>query len=425
MQKALVGLLAGVAVLVASPAAAAGVTISISCGSVGQDLETCKQGAEAWAKATGNTVKTVTAPADSNQQLTLFQQLLSTGSADVDVFRIDIIWPGILGNHLLDLKKYIPEDALKEHFAPIVQANTVDGQLKALPWFTDAGVLYYRKDLLEKYGQKPPTTWQELADTAKLILEKERAADKATKLQGFVFQGKAYEGLTCNALEWIDSFGGGSVIDDTGKVTVNNPKAVAAITFFAGLIGNVVPKGVLNYAEEEARGAFQSGQAIFMRNWPYAWSLSQSADSPVKGKVGVVALPMGPEGKHTGTLGGWNLAVSKYSKNPEVAADLVKFLGSAKEQKRRAIEASLNPTIGSLYKDPDVLKASPFFGTLYDTFTNAVSRPSKKAGVKYNQVSTEFYNSVYATLSGKGKAEANLKKLQDKLEKLSKGGKWQ
>src|SRR5207249_4636746 len=144
----------------------------------------------------------------------------------------------------------------------------------------------------------PPTTWQELTETAKVVQDGERKAGN-DKIYGIVFQGRAYEGPTCNALEWVDSFGGGTIVDGQGKVTINNPKAIAAIKLAASWIKNIVPEGVLNYAEEEARGAFQSGNAVFMRNWPYAWALSQAPDSPTKGKVGVMALPKGgAEGKN-------------------------------------------------------------------------------------------------------------------------------
>jgi trehalose/maltose transport system substrate-binding protein len=395
----------------------------IACGSVGTEAELCKSGAEAWAKKTGNTVELMSVPQDAGQQLAQFQQLLAAGSSDVDVIRIDVVWPGLVANHFLDLKPHFPAEVLQQHFQPIVENNTVNGKLIAIPWFTDAGLLYYRKDLLEKYGQKPPTTWQELAAAAKAVLAGEQKAGNS-QLAGFVFQGKAYEGLTCNALEWIDSFKGGTIVDASGNVTVTNPKAVEAITFMAGLVGNVVPKGVLGYQEEEARNAFQGGNAVFMRNWPYAWSLVNGKDSPVAGKVGVMALPKGgQDGKSTGTLGGWQLGVSKYSKNPEAAVDLVKYLTSPEEQKRRAIEGSFNPTIKSLYQDPELLKANPFMGNLYETFVNAVSRPTI-TGAKYNQVSTAFRDGVYATLSGNGNAASNMKQAEQKIQALKTGATW-
>jgi trehalose/maltose transport system substrate-binding protein len=292
-----------------------------------------------------------------------------------------------------------------------------------MPWFTDAGVLYYRKDLLQKYNEKPPTTWEELTATAKKVQDGERKAGN-DKMWGYVWQGRAYEGLTCDALEWVASYNGGTIVDPAGKVTINNPGAVTALKTAAGWVNTITPKGVLNYGEEEARGVFQSGNAVFMRNWPYAWNLAQGADSPIKDKVGVVALPKGgANGRHAATLGGWQLAVSKYSKNQAQATDLVMYLTSMAEQKRRAIEASYNPTIASLYKDKDVLAAVPFFGSLYDTFVNAVPRPSTPTGTKYNQVSSEFWNTASAVLGG-GDAAGAVKALDQKLTRLSRGGKW-
>ena len=395
--------------------------VALSCGAVGQELELCKQGAEAWAKQTGNTVKIVSTPNDTNERLALYQQILASGTADIDVFQIDVIWPGILGNHFIDLKP-MSKGAEAEHFPAIIDNNTVGGRLVAIPWFTDAGVLFYRKDLVEKYGLKAPTSWADLTAAAEKIQDGERKGGN-DKFWGFVFQGKAYEGLTCDALEWIDSFGGGAIVDGTGAITINNPKAAAALTAAAAWIGKISPEGVLNYAEEDARGVFQSGNAAFMRNWPYAWSLGNGADSAVKGKIGVVALPKGGDaGKNTGTLGGWELAVSKYSKHPAEAADLVMYLTSKAEQKRRAIAGSYNPTIASLYQDKDVLTAAPFFGDLYATFTNAVARPSKITGTNYNKVSNAFWNVTHDVLSGKTKADAGLASLEGELKKIKKSG---
>jgi trehalose/maltose transport system substrate-binding protein len=414
--------LPAIGLLAARPAAAA--TVSIACGSVGIEFDLCKSGAEAWAKRTGNEVRIVSTPKESNEILALYQQLLSARSADIDVLRIDVVWPGLLAPHLVDLRPAVPKEVVDRHFAPILQANTVAGKLVALPWFTDAGLLYYRKDLLERHGRKVPATWQELTETARLVQDAERKAGNE-KMWGFVFQGRAYEGLTCNALEWIDSFGGGTIVDPSGKVTIDNPRAAEALRLAASWVNGIAPQGVLNYAEEEARGAFQSGNAVFMRNWPYAWALSQAADSPVKGKVGVAPLPGGgPGGKHTGTLGGWQLAVSRYSKNLAAAVDLAVHLTGPAEQKRAAITASLNPTIPALYRDPDVLRAAPFIGELYDTFTNAVARPSRVTADRYNQVSSEFWNAVHDALSGRAAPEKSLKDLSARLDRLSRGGKW-
>jgi trehalose/maltose transport system substrate-binding protein len=399
-------------------------TISISCGAVGLELQLCQEGANAWAQATGNQVNVISTPNSSTERLALYQQILAANSSDIDVFQIDVIWPGILASHFIDLAEHIDQATIDQHFKTIIENNTVDGHLVAMPWFTDAGILYYRTDLLDKYGKQPPTTWQELTETAREIQEGERAAGN-DKILGFVFQAKAYEGLTCDALEWIDSFGGGQIVAEDGSITVNNDKAAAALDLAATWIGDVAPEGVLNYAEEEARGVFQSGNAVFMRNWPYAWALGNAPDSPVAGKIGVDQLPMGGEGgKHTGTLGGWQLAVSKYSQNAELAVDLVKHLTSPEEQKRRAIKGSFNPTIAALYQDEEILEATPFFGELYETFTNAVARPSRVTGTKYNQVSSEFFNAVHSVLSGETDAASSLAALERKLDRLSRGGRW-
>jgi len=390
---------AGIALAFGSVAGAHAATITISCGSVGQDFEFCKKTTEDWAKKTGNTVKLFTPPQSTTDILALFRQMFAAKSSDLDVINVDVVWPGMIKDHLIDLKPY-SKGAEKEHFPSIVANNTADGRLIAMPWFTDAGLLYYRKDLLEKHGEKAPTTWEELAATAKKIQDAERRAGNAD-MQGFVFQAKAYEGLTCDAVEWLWSYGGGNIVDDKGQITVNNPKAAKALNTAASWIGTIAPTGVLNYGEEDARGVFQNGNAVFMRNWPYAWSLGNGKDSKIAGKIGVSALPKGgADGKNAATLGGWQLAVSKYSKNPKEAADLVMYMTSKEIQKERAIKGSYNPTIPSLYQDKEVLAAAPFFGDLYNVFTSAVPRPATATGLKYNEVSAAFWNATHDVLSG-------------------------
>ncbi|MEN9366839.1 MAG: hypothetical protein RL489_1197 [Pseudomonadota bacterium] len=410
---------AGIALAFGSVAGAHAATITISCGSVGQDFEFCKKTTEDWAKKTGNTVKLFTPPQSTTDILALFRQMFAAKSSDLDVINVDVVWPGMIKDHLIDLKPY-SKGVEKEHFPSIVANNTADGRLIAMPWFTDAGLLYYRKDLLEKHGEKAPTTWEELAATAKKIQDAERKAGNAD-MQGFVFQAKAYEGLTCDAVEWLWSYGGGNIVDDKGNITVNNPKAAKALNTAASWIGTIAPTGVLNYGEEDARGVFQSGNAVFMRNWPYAWSLGNGKDSKIAGKIGVSALPKGgADGRNAATLGGWQLAVSKYSKNPKEAADLVMYMTSKEIQKERAIKGSYNPTIPSLYQDKDVLAAAPFFGDLYNVFTSAVPRPATATGLKYNEVSAAFWNATHDVLSGKEKAETSLGKLEGKLKQIKR-----
>ncbi len=398
-------------------------SLSISCGAVGIELSLCQQGVEAWSKQTGHSVKVVSTPNSATERLALYQQILGARSADIDVLQIDVIWPGTLAAYFIDLKPYVDDATLSQHFGTVVKNNTVDGRLVAMPWFTSAGMLFYRQDLLTKYAAEPPQTWEELTVIARRIQQAERNAGNA-RMQGFVFQAKGYEGLTCDALEWVHSFGGQTIVNAAGEITINNPQAVAALDLAASWIGEIAPEGVLNYDEEASRGVFQSGNAVFMRNWPYAWALAQADDSPIRGNVGVMPLPRGPDGPSTSTLGGWQLAVSRYSRHPEIAADLVRFLTSAKEQKRRAIQGTYAPTIPALYKDADVLEAVPQFGAFYDSFATAVARPSRITGPKYSRVSAEFYASVHDVLAGKQPAAQSLETLSRRLERLSRGGRW-
>jgi trehalose/maltose transport system substrate-binding protein len=402
-------------------------TISIACDSVGNAAKICKDGAESWARKTGNTVQLVSVPTSASERLGLYQQLLGAESPAIDVFMIDSIWPGILSAYFIDLKP-AAANTIEEHFPAVVQNDTVDGHLIAMPWFIDAGLLYYRKDLLERYGEKPPETWQDLAASALRIQDEERKRGNA-KMWGYVWQGKSYEGLTCNALEWIASHGGGTIVDASGKVTIDNPSAITALREARSWIGTISPKGVLSYGEEEARGVFQTGNAVFMRNWPYAWAAVNNEDSPVKGKVGAMPLPMdgknNPNSRHVAALGGQHLAVSKFSRNRNAAIDLVMYLTGKEEQKRRALVGSYNPTIRSLYRDPDILAANPFQGMLYATFVNATPRPSAVTRGRYNQVSSEFWNTVYTVIGEGEDPAASLKSLEKRLRRIGAHGTWQ
>jgi trehalose/maltose transport system substrate-binding protein len=415
--KTACGLLLAVGAAVSAQAA----NITLSCGATGADIEWCEKFAKQWAQKAGHTVKLYTPPSSTTDQLALLRQQFAAKSSDLDVIMVDVVWPGVIKDHLIDLKKY-SKGAESRHFPAIVANNTVDGKLLAMPFFTDAGLLYYRKDLLEKYGLKPPQTWDELSAAARKVMDGERKAGVAD-FQGFVFQGKAYEGLSCNALEWVNSFGGGEIVDKDGNITINNPKAAKALDTAGSWIGTIAPSGVLNYGEEEARGVFQNGKAAFMRNWPYAWSLSQQADSPIKGKVGVAALPKGPDGKKSATLGGWQLAVSKYSKNPDAAADLVMYMTGPQVQKARAIGASYNPTITDLYEDKEITSANPFMGQLLEVFTDAVARPATMTNLKYPEVSQAFWDATHDVLSKKATGAEAVKKIEGRLKQI-KRTKW-
>ena len=356
-----------------------------------------------FAEHTGAEANYIPGETSATDRLAIYNQQLGAQSPDNDVYQIDVIWPGILASHAVNLNDTL-SDLAALHFPAIVENNTVDGVLVGMPWFTDAGLLYYRSDLLEKYGfEAPPATWAELEEQAQTIMDGERAEN--ADFQGFVWQGNAYEGLTCNGLEWQYSNGGGRIIEPDGTITVNNEWAIAAFERAAGWVNGISPEGVTTYLEAEALNVFAPGNAAFLRNWPYAWSVTQdeAAGSPLVGKVGVTSLPMGdgPDASHAATLGGWQMMVSKYSENQEAAIEFVKFMCSPEVQRAYAVERSHLPTIGSVYDDPQVAEASEFIPRLREVFEGgAVARPSSVSGDLYNSVSIAYFTQLNQVLTG-------------------------
>jgi trehalose/maltose transport system substrate-binding protein len=394
---------------------ARGADLAVACSALGKERELCQQGIDAWSKRTGNKAHIVSAPNSATERLALYQQILAARGGDIDVFQIDVVWPGILAGDLVDLRE-AAGPSVADHLPAMTKSATVDGRLVAMPWFADAGLLYYRKDLLEAAGRPVPRTWTELAETAKLVQARQREAGDAG-FWGYVWQGRAYEGLTVNALEWIASSGGGTIIDDAGAATIENPKAEKALATAAGFVGTVSPRGVLNYTEEESRGVFQSGHALFMRNWPYAWALGEGEDSAVKGRIDFAPLPGEPDSASRAVLGGQLLAVSAYSANKALATDLVMFLTGREEQKRRALAGSLNPTIPALYDDEGIRRDAPFIARLRPIFEQAVARPSAVTKGSYNKVSARFFDTVHQVLSGELKPGPALARLDRALRR--------
>nr|WP_236884254.1 ABC transporter substrate-binding protein [Devosia sp. A16] len=419
MKSLMLGLLAGVSAVATVQAA----DLQIVLGDTGTGLQFLQGQVERYMAANPeDKVTIVPMPSSTSDQFGQYKLWLAAGNTDIDVYTTDVIWAPQLADHLTDLTE-ATKDIIGGYFPAIVESQTANGKLVALPSFTDAPALYYRKDLLEKYGKSVPKTWDELAATAKEIQDGERAAGNKD-MWGFVWQGNAYEGLTCDALEWVKSSGGGQIVEPDGTISINNEKAAAAIDRAKGWVGTISPDGVLAYGEEESRGVWQLGNAVFMRNWPYAYGLGNGDDSAVKGKFDVTTLPVGAEGDTpAATLGGWNLAVSKYSPDQDAAIRLVKFLSSPDEQKRRAIEQTNLPTLMATYDDADVAAKAPIIPLWKDVFLNAVPRPSGPTGLKYNEVSSLFWSAVHDTLSGNGTGAENLELLEAKLTEL-KGAAW-
>lgn len=419
INKMLVGLLASVTLLATAAQAA---QLSVVSGDTGNGLAFLQEQLKKFEADTGNTVTIVPMPSSTTDQFGQYKLWLAAGNADIDVYQTDVIWAPQLADQFLDLTD-AAKDVVGQHFPSIIESQTVNGKLVAIPAFTDAPALFYRKDLLEKYNKPVPKTWVEMAATAKEIMDGERASNP--DMYGFVFQGNAYEGLTCNALEWVKSYGGGQIVEADGTISINNPQAVAALEEVKGWIGTISPEGNLAYQEEESRGVWQLGNAVFMRNWPYAYGLGNGDDSAIKGKFDVAPLPAGEgaDARSAATLGGWNYAVSKYSKAPDEAIKLALYLSSAEVQKARAIQQTNLPTIETLYDDADVLKAAPFMAAWKTIFQNAVPRPSAPTKASYNEVSSKFWSAVHNTLAGDGTAAENLELLEADLNDL-KGSGW-
>jgi trehalose/maltose transport system substrate-binding protein len=402
----------------AEEAAADGIVVHAMLGATPRDFDIAA--VEYCAEETGYEIEVINGPESATDRLALYLQFFGAQSGDIDVMQTDVIWPGILAEHLVDLAPYVG-DAVDSYFPAIVQNNTVDGALVGLPWFTDAGLLYYRTDLLEKYGfDAPPTTWAELDEMATAIQEGERAEGNAD-FWGFVWQGAAYEGLTCNALEWQVSWGGGTIVEPDGTISVNNEQVAASFDMAASWVDRISPPGVVSYMEEDARGVWQAGNAAFHRNWPYAYALGNADDSVIKDLFAVVPLPLG-EGdgaRNAATLGGWQMSVSRYSANVDAAAAVAVCMSSLEGQKIRATQGSMLPTIGELYEDADVLEANPFFEQLYEVFAGgAVPRPSTVTGEDYNQVSTIYFTEVNKVLTGQQDGQAAVEAIESQLQSL-------
>lgn len=354
-----------------------------------------------FAQATGATVNYIRGAESATDRLTYYNNILNSEASDFDFFTVDVIWPGILARHAEDLSEIADELAAEDatFFSRILENNRVGDTLVSLPAFTDAGVLYSRTDLLDKYGLEVPTTWDDLENAAQVIQEGE-VGEGNSSFNGYTFQAAAYEGLTCNALEWVYSHGGGSFIEPDGTVTANSDEAKAAIERAVGWIGNIAPSAVTNYMEEDGRIVWQGGNSAFHRNWPYVYAISQADDSELQDNFQLGLLPAG-DGGHAATLGGWNAMVSRYAENMDAAKLFAKFWSSKEVQKSRAIERTQNPTVEEVYDDPDVQAAAPFFADLYDVFAEgSVARPSLVTADLYNDASVAIFTAVNQLLTG-------------------------
>lgn len=301
------------------------------------------------------------APHSSTAYHDLLTQKLKNGDTTVDVFFMDVIWvPEFAAARWarpLDDKFSL---TMQQAFLPATTEVGRYGQhLYGVPSRIDAGLLYYRQDLLSKYGFTAPDTWEALVHQAETILAGERTTSPT--LQGYAAQFKQYEGLVCNMLEVIHAHGGSLLTADGSHSTLSAEPSIDAIQFVRNrLIGRITPRAALTYQEPESLTLFLQGQAIFHRNWPYAWELANNQTrSTVAGQVGVAPLPGSIPGRTAAALGGWLYGISAASQHPEEAWALIEFLSSEAMQKRFAQEAGIAPSRTALFSDPELLAASP------------------------------------------------------------------
>ncbi len=391
--------------------------VTVLCSNSGIEIEICKNAIARWSADTGHTAKIVPAPTNWDDMLPLYQQSFAAKSKDLDVFPLDVIWAGSLNEHLLDLTPYVEKDVIDSHFETLIKTVTIDDRIVAMPSYADTGFLFYRKDLLEEYGLAAPTTWQELTTTAQIIQKGER--DKGNPdFWGYVWQGRSYEGLTCNISEWFAS-AGGTIVSPSGEININSPENIQMLELASSWVGDISPKGVLNYDEEASRAIFQMGNALFHRNWSYVWALANDSESAINNKVGVSMLPkFGENGAHIGVNGAAYMAVSKYTDTPEAAVSLMAYMSDEASQKIASIQGGYNPTIKALYEDAEVLKASPYLGNFVDNLSNMTPRPSDGVGDNYARISKTAREAVHNSLSGKADAQSTLDKAQKQLETI-------
>jgi trehalose/maltose transport system substrate-binding protein len=374
---------------------------------------------EEFTRQTGIRVRILPAPEGVVEQIATWRELLDSRAETPDVYAIDVIWPRLLADALIDLKPYAPREDVDAHFPELIANYTVDGRLIALPHNFNEGLLFYRTDLLAKYGYAaPPKSWEELESMSRRIQAGERANGNKD-FWGFVWEGGPSEALTCNALEWQVSEGGGTILDENGKVTINNPNTIRAWSMAARWVGSISPPGVTAYRDWDAFNMWQAGKTAFMRNWTNAYVAARAENSPTRGHFDVAPLPQGRAG-FAAILGGNGYAVSRYSRHPREAAMLVRFLASPEEQARRCRKPSEPPTIPALYKDPDVLGPNPYVSRLLQVHEGLALRPSVSAGKMYPDVSRAYFEAVHGVLTHKQSAAQAADELEKRLTTMLK-----
>ena len=353
-------------------------------------------------KESGIRVNLLRQPTDSDQRRQSLVIALDAGQSNPDVFLMDVVWISQFAASawLQPLGDFVRKDAvnLGAFFPGVLKlADNYQGDLVALPVYVDGGLLYFRKDLLQKQGiSRPPETWDELVKYS-LAVQGEMRRTRSS-FYGFLWQGAQYEGLICDFLEFAGSNRGGIIIRD-GQIRLNTPENREALQFMQDLIQRYKispPSTYTEMREEQVRLAFQRGDALFERNWPYAWALHQRPNSPVRGRTGIAPLPHFPSGKSISTLGGWHIGISRFSNEKPAAWAFVKYVVSHRIQKKLALDLGWNPGRRDVYDDPEVLKKMPHLARLGEVFENAAPRPTRPYYTEVSEVLQRYLNGALA-----------------------------
>ncbi|HJY45888.1 MAG TPA: ABC transporter substrate-binding protein [Propionibacteriaceae bacterium] len=353
-------------------------------------------------------------PDEADQQRQQMIQNAQIKNPKMAVLSVDVVWTAEFA-----AKGYVealPNDLFptEGHLPATVDSGTYFNKLYAMPSTSDGGLLYYRKDLLDKYQLQPPATFDEM----KAACEKITAGENNSKLACFAGQYNKYEGLTVNFDEAVHG-AGGVIVGEDGKPNVATPEATQGLqTLVDWFKEGLIPKAAITWTEEEGRQAFQNGELIFHRNWGYVYNLAQKTDgsSKVAGKFEVAPLP-GITGPGVSSLGGHNYAIAKFAENKGTAVDFIKFMTSKEIEKSNCLATSSTPSLAELYSDPDIVKKFPYMPTQLKSVETAKPRPK---AVEYGDVTLAIQDAAYGALQGQTQPDAALQALQTKLQTLIK-----
>lgn len=315
----------------------------------------------------------VEGPNETNLVEDLYTSAYLLGESPYDLVYMDIVWVPkfAAAGWLMPLSDRVAEEDLSDFLPGDVNGGRYNGELYRMPFRSDAGMLYYRTDLLQQAGYEPPNTFQEL-------LEMSRDFQEAGEVEwGYLWQGKQYEGLSAMFVELLEGFGGFWVNEETLEVGLDTPGSIEAVKFLRDTVETgISPPGVTTYAEEETRRIFQNGNAVFLRNWPYVYSLASDADeSAVAGEFAIKPMVSQPNENSGACQGGWGLGISKSTPHPEEAWKAIEFLTSSEAQKQYSLAHGYAPSRRSLYNDPELVAEYSYLPDLLEVLEKAVLRP--------------------------------------------------